>query len=48
MKRPGCGCRAGCGCGCLGLLVVAFILLGAVGTLVGNWAAMAQPAISCA
>jgi peptidase M23-like protein/transglycosylase-like protein with SLT domain len=44
VKRPGCGCRTGCGCGCAGLLVVAFILLGAVGALVGNWAAMAAPA----
>lgn len=44
MRRPG-GCSTGCGCGCLVLLVTAFILTGAIGTLVGNWAGIAQPEI---
>lgn len=45
MKRRGCGCRIGCGCGCLGFFVVAVILLGGFGVLVGNWAGIAHPKI---
>ena len=45
MKRRGCGCRIGCGCGCFGFFVVAVILLGGFGVLVGNWAGIAHPKI---
>jgi murein DD-endopeptidase MepM/ murein hydrolase activator NlpD len=45
VKRRGCGCRIGCGCGCLGFFVVAVILLGGFGVLVGNWAGIAHPKI---
>jgi hypothetical protein len=44
LKRLGCG-TTGCGCGCLGLLVVAFILLGGFGVLIGNWAGIAHPSV---
>jgi hypothetical protein len=38
--------RRGCGCGCAVLLLVLLILTGSVGILVGNWAALAAPAIA--
>jgi murein DD-endopeptidase MepM/ murein hydrolase activator NlpD len=44
VKRLGCG-TTGCGCGCLGLLVIAFILLGGFGVLIGNWAGIAHPTV---
>jgi Peptidase family M23/Transglycosylase SLT domain len=37
--------RRGCGCGCLALLLVLLVLTGSTGILVGQWAALAAPAI---
>ena len=38
--------RRGCGCGCAVALVVLLILTGSVAVLVGNWAALAAPAVA--
>lgn len=48
MIPRGCAPRAGIGCGCgfTGCLVTLFILCGAIGALVGNWAGVAGPKVA--